>query len=419
MKSSPTNLPKSPGVYLFKNKNGEVIYVGKAINLKSRVNSYFLNRKSLGPKTLSMINSAFRVDHISVESEIEALLLEARLIWQYQPKFNTELKDDGSPLYIKITTGDETPQITTARRQKQVRGVKIFGPFPSSRNVRVVLKTLRRIFPYCTHSRRPKSCLFVHLGLCPDPYADKEAKIAYQKTIKNIVLFLKGERKRLLAKLIKEMTVLSKEQQFEKANDVKKQIEAIVYVTQNFRQPEEYLARPDLIDDLANQRMRQLKSVLNLARLPRRIECYDISNLSGKQATGSMIVFTNGKADKNQYRKFKIKFKNTPDDYAMIQEIISRRLKNNWKLPDLFVIDGGKGQLSAAKRILDQNKLNIPIITLAKRLEEIFVPGKTEPLKLTKNSPALQLAMQLRDESHRFAISYHRKLRSKAFLKSV
>ncbi|HEY5600592.1 MAG TPA: GIY-YIG nuclease family protein [Patescibacteria group bacterium] len=416
MNKPPKDLPTGPGVYKFCGVKGNILYVGKAINLKSRIGSYFANRDNLGPKTKAMVQLAKSIEIVKVESEIEALLLEAALISKHLPKFNSELKDDRSPIYIKITVGNEIPLITTARRQKKTKGVKIFGPFPSSSNVRSVLKILRRIFPYCTHQRRQKSCLYVHLGLCPDPFASQRARLDYKKTIKNILMFLNGEKKRLILNLIKEMQVLSNNQEFENANKIKKQIDAINYVTQNFRQPEEYLKAPDLIEDLANEKIQALQNVLGLTIPLIRIECYDISNTQGKQATGSMVVFTNGLPDISEYRKFKIKLKNTPDDYSMIKEVIYRRLKNDWTKPNLFVIDGGKGQLSAAKSILDIQKVTIPIISLAKRLEEIYLPDNSEPISLRSDSSAILLLRHIRDESHRFAIFYHRKLRIKAFL---
>jgi excinuclease ABC subunit C len=407
-------LPPRPGVYLFKDRGGKTIYVGKSVNLKSRVKSYLQPENQLGPKTTSMVKEIRKIDYISVDSEIEALLLEASLIKKYQPKYNVIWKDDKSPLYIKITVGDKIPIITTARREGETRGILLFGPFPRSSVAREVLKTLRRIFPYCQHKKTQKSCLWIHLGLCPDPYRG-DLK-GYRKNIKNIVMILRGQSKKVIRKLEKEMKILSKHEVFENAAKIKKQIENIQYLTQTYHGPEEYLEKPNLYQDLIEQRLRDLARVVKLKKIPRRIEAIDISNMMGKEASGSLIVFQDGERDRSQYRRFKIKNKKTPDDVAMIKEVLSRRLKNKWPLPDLFVIDGGLGQLNAALTILGVFGLKIPTITLAKREEEIYVPSSKKTLQLKKDSLALQLIQEIRDEAHRFALSYHRKLREKAFL---
>ena len=202
-------------------------------------------------------------------------------------------------------------------------------------------------------------------------------------------------------------------QKFEEAQNVKKTIDKIKYILSEFRDPLEFLAQPTLVDDFAIARFKSLKNVLGLAKIPRRIECYDISNTAGKEAAGSMAVFENGQSQTNQYRKFRIKFKNTPDDYEMIKEVLSRRFKNNWPKPDLIVIDGGKGQLNAALSVLKKNGIDITVIAIAKKIDEIYCVGKSLPLRLQKENPARQLIQATRDEAHRFALTYHRLLRSK------
>jgi excinuclease ABC subunit C len=204
---------------------------------------------------------------------------------------------------------------------------------------------------------------------------------------------------------------------YEDAQIVKKQIQNIEYLTTTYIPPREFLEQPTLVDDLTLTRLKDLKDKLNLKKVPKRIECYDISNIAGYLATGSMVVFINGYPEKSQYRRFRVKFTRRPNDFAMIKEVIARRFKNDWPLPDLVIIDGGKGQLSSALEIINTYHPGIPVVSLAKRLEEIYTPGESRPITLPKESPARQLTQAIRDEAHRFAITYHRLLRSKNFLK--
>ena len=365
LKKKIIKLPNSPGVYQFFDSDGVLLYVGKAISLKKRVTSYF-RTKSLGPKTDLLVKKTVDLKFIKVFSEFEALLLEANLIKQNQPFFNSVSKDDKSPIYIKITNG-QIPLIQTARRPKKIRGEYVAGPFPSAKTTKEVLNLIRRIFPYCHHKNPGKPCLFVHLNLCPFPYKDDQNKKKYLKTIEKIKKLLSGKSKSLLGELTREMQTLSRAQKYEEANEIKKQIGNIEYVGTTYHAPREFLERPTLVDDLTLARLEDLKVVLNLEKLPRRIECYDISNIGGKLATGSMIVFENGVSQKSQYRRFKIKFHETPNDYQMIKQIISRRFKNNWKLPDLMIIDGGRGQLNNALKVVGDFKKDLQVISLAKR----------------------------------------------------
>lgn len=410
----PKIIPQKPGVYLFKERRGEIIYVGKSVNLRERVKQYLKPELRLGIKTQKMVAEIAKVEYHLVQSEMESLLLETSLIKKYKPKYNISWKDDKSHLYIKITVGDKIPLVTEARRELEIPKVKLYGPFPSASTVRYVLRTLRRVFPYCQHKRPQKSCLWVHLGLCPDPYHNN--LLPYRQSIQNIILFLEGRKKTLLLRLEKAMRNAAREERFEEAAKIKKQIEALEYVTSPFIRPEEYLKHPSLHEDLLIERLNDIKNVLKLKIVPRRIEAYDISNILGKEATGSMIVFSNGEPDKSQYRKFKIRFKSTPDDVFMIKEVLLRRLKNDWPLPDLILVDGGRGQLNAALEILKKNSLSIPILGLAKRKEEIYLPYKKDTLKLSSTSLTLRLLRHIRDEAHRFAITYHKKLRHKAAL---
>lgn len=428
LETQAAKLPQKPGIYKFLAQNLTPIYIGKAKNLRKRVRSYFLKGLQLGPKTTAMIAATKKLDHIVVDSEIEALLLEAVLIKKFQPKYNAAAKDDKSHLYIKITVADKIPLITTARRKEETQDIKLFGPFPSSATVRSVLKILRRIFPYVSQKHSYKlakgkviwrKCLYCHLDLCPAPFDSEEKAKEYRKTIKKIILFLSGARRKLIETLRDEMRLSSEKLEFEAASKLKKQIEDLEYITSATRTPEEYLRQPDLAQDIAKVRVLQLAKVLNLASLPERIECYDISNIAGKIATGSLVVFENGEPAKEWYRKFKLKISGKPNDVGMLEEVLVRRFKNDWPKADLIIVDGGKGQLGAVGKVLSKLKLRIPYIALAKKQEEIFIPDKNQPVRLDRSLPALQLVQALRDEAHRFAIVYHKKLRDKIFLKGV
>lgn len=408
------NLPQEPGIYQFWDKDGKLLYVGKAISLKKRVASYF-QKKSLGAKTDLLVSKIADISHIKVFSEFEALLLEASLIRENQPFFNFAAKDDKSPIYIRITN-DAIPIVETVRKPQKKKGEYIAGPFPSAKTTREVLRVIRRIFPYCHHKCTKKRCLFVHLGLCPYPYADKESATKYIKTIKNIKKLLAGGSKLLLTDLTREMQIFSKTQKFEEADAIKKQIQQLEYIQTTYHSPREFLEQPTLVDDLTLLRLKDLQTVLNLEKIPKRIECYDISNIGGKQATGSMVVFENGKPQKSEYRRFKIKLLNTPNDYEMLEQVLTRRFKNDWKIADVMIIDGGRGQLNAAAKVVNKFEIKTTLISIAKRLEEIYTTDNVLPISLPKESPARQLAQALRDEAHRFAITYHRLLRSKQFI---
>lgn len=412
-------MPQEPGVYLFLDQKGSVLYVGKAKNLKKRVASYFTRRANLGEKTRSLLTKIARFKTIKVNSELESFLLEANLVKKYQPKYNTRLTDGKAYPLIRITINDRYPKILIARRLDD-RKSRYFGPFPSSKDVRIVLKTIRRIFPFqsvLNHPKRP--CLYYHLGLCPCPPAfDSEIlRREYQKDIKRLIKFLQGKKNQVINELKTQRSRKIKSQEFEKAAEIQKKIDSILYITSPIYKPFEYEINPNLLVDIRQQELAQLKNVLVSVSVSVRklwkVECYDISNLSGTHAVGSMIVFINGESEKSLYRRFKIKFTQDPNDTAMIREVVQRRLKHSeWERPDLIIVDGGKGQVSAILNVLVNQKISIPVIGLAKREEIIITPDFRE-IKLPKNSAALHLLTRIRDEAHRFALSYHRKLRAK------
>lgn len=428
-------IPHKPGIYMYKDNIGQVIYVGKAIDLHNRVSSYFSGAHNT--KTMQLVSNIADLETIIVESELEALILEANLIKKFLPHYNIRLTDDKDYLYIAVTKED-FPQVITARK-KDLRPIKYyFGPFPSSKTVKSTLKQLRRVFPWCsapqrdifkaqqnerfldsgTHSAtiaktRLKSCFYYHLKLCPGACIGAISKEDYKKIINRFVKFMEGRKDELLEELQKEMEERSKSLEFEEAAKIKGIIAGITYMLQPNR-VSSYLENPNFLEDENKIGIEELKRVLNLPKLPERIEGYDISNFQGHESTGSMVVLTNGEIDKSQYRRFKIKITGKPNDYGMHEEMMGRRLKNSWPLPQLFLIDGGRGQVRAAQKKLLEKGISTPIFGLAKRMEWLY-PPEGEVIKLPKRSLSLRLLQKLRDESHRFAVSYHRKLRNKAF----
>lgn len=411
-----SKLSHKSGVYLFKDKNAKVIYIGKAIDLYQRVASYFSGAQPL--KTAAMVAKITQVETIVVESELEALILEANLIKKYLPFFNVRLTDDKDYLYIAITKEDLPagrqgfPKIITARLKDLKEVKKYFGPFPSSRTVRDTLKLLRRVFPWCsaTQGQALRACFYYHLGLCSGACVGLINREDYNQIIKRFSKFLEGKKDELVEELIGEMKNKSEQQKFEEAAKIKKVLEGISYLTQ-INRTKLYLENPNFLQDEINLSLQQLQKDLNLPKLPERIECYDISNISGKDATGSMVVLTQGDIDKSRYRKFKIKISGRPNDVAMHREMIKRRLKHpEWQFPDLIIVDGGRGQARAVYHELRAMNYELLVFGLAKRMEWLY-PPEGEIIKLPKRNLSLKLLQKIRDESHRFAISYHRKLR--------
>ncbi len=413
-------MPQKPGVYRFLDENNEVLYVGKAVDLKKRVSSYFTN-KLLGGKTKLLVSKIATIKISIVESELDALLLEANEIKKYTPWFNTKLTDGKAYPLIRITIQDPYPKVLIARRAEDKKS-EYFGPYPNSGAVKSVLKTIRHIFPYESFAHRTKKhCLYYHLGLCPcaEISDSEDVKKAYRKNIFYIIHFLEGKRKTVVEDLEKERDSYSNEEQFEKSKEIQKQIDAILYITSHYHLPVEYDANPNLRGDLRQKELDELQNILKkkgtLVNNLQRIECYDISNIQGFHAVGSMVVLINGEKEVSMYRRFKIRFlpKNKPNDFAMMEEVFRRRLKHKeWDFPNLIIVDGGKGQISSAKKALVAMNVSIPLVGLAKR-EETIITEDFKEISLPKDSPVLHLLMRIRDEAHRFAITYHRKLRAK------
>jgi len=421
-------LSTKPGIYLFLDEKNKILYVGKAKNIKRRVSSYFAKYVVLGPKTQSLVSKVKKIKTITLNSEIEAFLLESHYIKKYKPKYNIKLTDDKAYPTIRITAKDLYPKVLIARKANDKNSI-YFGPFPNAAgSLRLTLKIIRKIFPYqSVPNHAKKICLYYHLGLCPCPpvFDSLEFRKEYKKTIRHIIDFLNGNTNKIIKDLVKERNLLSKNENFEKAQEIQNKISAIELITGPFYKKAFNLdINPNFAQDLRKKETSDLKEILNKNNVNiknlERIECFDISNTSGTNATGSLVVFTNGEKDSNWYRRFKIRRNDGPNDFAMIQEVLSRRLNHKeWPTPNLIIVDGGKGQVSSALKAINNLTIkqfnNIPIIGLAKR-EEIIITSDFREISLPKDSDAIKLVMRIRDEAHRFAITYHRKLRSKSFL---
>ena len=544
-KLASKSLPNATGVYLYKNENNKVIYIGKANNLKSRVMSYFSSKEI---RDIRIAKEIYTIDFMVTTTEQESLLLEDTLIKRYKPKFNVRLKDDKSFPYIKINTTEEFPQIYITRNVKH-DGAKYFGPYANASNVRKTLNLLNKLFPYRSCTKKitgtdPKPCLEFHINRCIAPCSGESSAEDYKKVISQTISFLEGDTKSTLKELNKSMWAASESQKFEQAVSIRDNIDAISSLSErqsaiiskgsdinadaidvaknkyetwidvlvirggkiksrehfqmevqefhsneviltsflkkfylnNFNIPqfvicptipseikdiEELLnnssnkkvsittpkrgAKKEIADFLSNNiqkwveyremkidadekkvsiAIQNLQDQLGLSNVPNRIECYDISHIQGTSVVGSMIVFEKGKPNKSEYRRYEIKKAQKNDDYAALKEIFERRCRKildnpTEKIPDLILVDGGKGQLNITHEVLLNLGLNnINIASIAKKKEEIFMPNNFESILLDDGSEGKFLLQMIRDEAHRFAITYHRKKRSKAMIAS-
>jgi excinuclease ABC subunit C len=538
------NAPTKAGCYLFRDKSGSILYVGKAASLRSRVRSYFQESRPWHPKLNALIKRVWDIDLIVTDSEVEALILENNLIKEHLPRYNVNLKDDKSYPFIRITN-DYLPRVFITR--KIIRdGSEYYGPYTDVKNMRFTLKTLERLFPIrsCKYdlnpetitSRKVKVCLDYYINKCRGPCQGLQSPEEYGAVIDRVRRFLKGRTDSIVTELRQEMAALSARREFEEAALIRDKISAL----ENYRNSQKIvqqdktdrdvigLSRDDedacavlfriregkvigrihkyldrlewkennevletflntyymetedipaeiflqeelpsahvvedwlsqkkgsrvqiqvpkigekkklvdltaknarfLLEELKLQKsktgesvpfvLRELKKELNLPTVPRRIECFDISNIQGSDPVAGMVTFIDARPRKSEYRRFMIRSRETPDDFAMMREAVERRysrvLNEKKPLPDLILIDGGKGQLSSALAVLTKLRLqDVPVIGLAKRLEEIFIPGHTDAQMLSRSSPALRLLQQIRDETHRFAVTYHRLRRTK------
>jgi excinuclease ABC subunit C len=434
--SKLADLPKDPGVYFYKDKTGEIIYVGKAAVLRNRVRQYFQKSRNRDPKTEALVADIVDLDFMVVESELEALFLEAEMIRRYKPKYNILLRDDKSLSYIRIDYNSDYPTVTMTRRPLD-DGARYFGPYFSALAVRQALKLLRKIFPYATKKPigQKRATLHYHLGLDPGLEEGRTLLEDYRANLRRLISVIEGRKKTIVSELEKDMKRAAKGQDFEEAARLRNRLlwlkglnKQIIFSDKEFQ---------DISKDHA---LNELVNLLTLDGFPRRIEGYDISHMQGSDVVASMVVFTNGISDKAQYRKFKTKI-NKNDDFYNMNETIKRRLSEKnikaWGMPSLMLIDGGKGQLDAAIRARDeQGKTKLPFIGLAKREEQIVMHntksnvglnlqvlnslgGFTEVsedftlINLPHSTNLVKLLQRIRDESHRFAVSYHSVLKLK------
>lgn len=430
-------LPKQPGVYFFKDKDRKIIYIGKAAVLKNRVSSYF-QATAKDPKTTIMITYIADVDWITVGSEVEALFLESEMIKRYLPQFNIALRDEKQFTYIRIGT-QQYPVVSFVRRPLDDKAA-YFGPFTESMPIRRAMKMLRKIFPYVTHEILPaRACLQAHIGLCPNAEEGEITPTQYkQRNLRNLTMYLSGQQGKVIKQIEKDMHRSAKKKDYEAAGHARDQLRDLRALSVNA-----LFSDKEAFDLSKDQALQGLADKLGLKGAPHRIEAYDISHMSGTDNVASMVVFTNGVPARDQYRKFKMR-KDVNDDFLHMREVISRRFSKladkDWPKPDLILIDGGKGQLSAALESMTEKGIDIPAIGLAKRIEEIIQPKTVistlveksndrsldlarddnyEIILLPHSSHVLQLLQRVRDEAHRFAVTYHSLLRSKRQVKSA
>ncbi len=533
-------LPTNPGVYLMKNEQAKIIYVGKAINLKNRVKSYFQSSKNHSPKVKSMVEKISDFEYIITANEIEALILECNLIKKYRPKYNISLRDDKTYPYIKVTLNEDYPTVSITRKILK-DGAKYFGPYTSAGAVHEVLNLLKKLFQIrsCRQMNTKRPCLEFHIKRCLAPCTGRVAKSEYREMIKSLCLFLEGRNEVVLKELTSRMQIAAENFQFELAAKLRDQVLAIekisakqniiigssdqdiiglarkadeaciqiffirsgkmigrdhfllngtedetdsallnAFLEQYYNKatfiPKEILLPVEIENEeilsawlsqkkngkvsfglpqrgvkkemvlMANDNavvvleeqmiknsagleqtvgaMKDLGRYLRMEKELKRIECFDISHIQGSETVASMVVFSNGAPDKQEYRRYKLKsVEGKPDDFKSMQEVVGRRYRqSDGIMPDLIIIDGGKGQLNSALEIIRAlGHYQIPVVGLAKQFEYVFLEGQSEPVILPPNSKALYLIQRIRDEAHRFAITYHRKLRHKRNLVSV
>ncbi len=420
-------LPETPGVYIMRDAAGRVLYVGKAGNLRRRVSSYFERPHDV--RIEALVAKIKKIDHEKTDTALEALIREAELIREYMPPYNVREKDDKSFLYIEITK-EKFPRVLLARGPSAGGSGKRFGPFTSASSVREALKILRRIFPWSAHDperigKFARPCFDYEIGLCPGTCVGMCVREEYLKNIARLELFLEGKKKRLLGSLTKEMTAAGRTLEFETAEKLRRQIFALRHIRDTaLIHDAEVLApgTPDGRDGPAGR---------DAGGHGYRIEGYDISNISGTAAVGSMVVFENGEPNKDEYRKFKIRSIFKPNDVGMLTEVLERRFHHGtggtsstkdvaraamrgerWRMPDLVLIDGGLAQANAAHRVLLRAGLRIPIVGIAKGPER----KRNDIIGAIPKGVTKLTLIRVRDEAHRFAIGYHKALRKRTFI---
>jgi len=406
LKEKISSAPNSPGVYLMRDRRGKVLYVGKAGSLRKRLSSYFI--KGLDSKTLALMNKVADIEFRLSPNESMALLLEAGLIHKFKPHYNISLRDDKSFPFVKISA-EVFPAISITRKKDDSSG-RYIGPYTNAKLLKNALKVIRRSFAYRSCRRLPgKSCIYGRINLCPAPCLGRLDPKEYNLRIEDIILILEGKADLLINRLRHLMQNKSRARDFEAAAEARDQISTLAELSAGLSG----VNRKGELEDLKNK--------LGLRKLPERIEGFDISNISGKQAVGSMVSFYRGNPDKNNYRRFRIKDCTGMDDYKMLAEVVRRRysrlIKENSALPDLLLIDGGKGHLLAAFRQVKELGLDLPLVSIAKKEELVYSNNKECGLNFADDTPTLNLIRRVRDEAHRFAVSYHLLLRRKELIR--
>jgi len=425
LRSVVAEIPLRPGVYFMKDERGEILYIGKARILRNRVRSYLINKMQL-PKVAMLMTKVRDIEYVETSTEVDALLLEAQLVRKHRPHYNIELKDDKSYPLLKIT-GDEYPRLVLTRNKSEKKAL-YYGPYTDAKLLREAISLMNSLFPLRKCRKLPKTaCLYYHIGQCLAPCIKPEVKDAYGKCVQEVRDFLGGGKKTFVEYLSDRMLQAAEELRFEDAQFYKEQIEALGKLKKKRFTPGKPEAGIGLSATL------ELKRILGMEKLPERIVCFDVSNIQGDEAVASKVAFHRELPDKLGYRRYKIKTVEGINDFAMIQEALRRMLVGLKEgredfIPDVIMIDGGKGHLSAAAAVLkEQGFETTELISIAKRFETIYSAKQMlagtaesgEDLGLPKDSPALYLLQKVRDEAHRFAITYHRLLKEKGLEKSV
>ncbi len=422
------SFPHSPGVYLMKDAAGRVIYVGKAKDLRNRAGSYFLKAAAEEPRTARLVPEIRDIDYLEADSEVDALLMEARLIKDIQPKFNQDLKDDKTFPYLEIHCDEDFPRVAFTR-EPSPRGTKLYGPFAGAAGLRGAIQVLQKVFKFrtCTldiDENDPKwqwyrPCLLASIRQCTAPCNFRIAKEEYRKDIRRLQQFLEGKKRSLLEEMRKEMAAAASELRYEEAARLRDEIHLLETLDQ--RGELDTHVQPEVFHMDPKRGLAGLQRVLGLEKRPRTIEGVDIAHLAGQEKVASLVQFIDGLPFKPGYKHFRIREVAGVDDTASIHEVVARRFhrlrEEGDVFPDILLIDGGKGQLNAALAAFEALQIQPPtVISLAKRMEEVYAPDREAPLRLSRHSFALRLLQYVRDEAHRFAQHYHHILRRKSTL---
>lgn len=410
-------LPFTPGVYFFKDGSGEILYIGKARSLKKRVRSYLISRPEF-PKITVLMEKTKDVDYIETSTEVDALLLEAQLIRKYQPRYNKELKDDKSFPLLKITA-EKFPRIHITRNRSEKKAV-YYGPYTDAKLLREAVTLINTLFPIRKCQKLPDSaCLYYHIGQCLAPCIKPEVKKEYDAVIEEVRGFLGGGKRSFIEYLTDRMKESARELRFEDAQFFKEQIEAL----SRLRRKRFTLKKAET--GILLSATLQLKKILGMDKVPEKIVCFDVSNIQGDEAVASKVSFYRELPDKIEYRRYKIKTVTGINDYAMIQESLRRMLRGLKEgretfMPDVILIDGGKGHLAAGKEVVEAEEFQeCELLSIAKRFETVYHAQTGEALLLERDSSALHLLQKVRDEAHRFAVSYHRALKERGLSRSA